>query len=115
MTDRQLALPSDKPLVLMFAGPSGHGKTEIARSLGDLIATDMRTIDCTTFSTETELFGPRPPYERYGEGSSLNNFLARNSQRRSIVFMDEFEKTKKEIHHTLLIPFDQGLTHCFIE
>ncbi|KAI0547615.1 P-loop containing nucleoside triphosphate hydrolase protein [Xylaria curta] len=104
----QLALPSNKPLVFMFAGPSGHGKTEIARSLGELISTGIKTIDCTTFREEMELFGPRPPFRDYELGSPLNNFLAINSGRCSIVFMDEFEKTTKDIHNTLLIPFDQG-------
>ncbi|KAI0186067.1 P-loop containing nucleoside triphosphate hydrolase protein, partial [Xylaria flabelliformis] len=104
----RLALPRNKPLVFMFAGPSGHGKTEIARRLGELMSTDMRTIDCTTFKEEVELFGPRPPYQNYKFGSPLNNFLAYNSGERSIVFMDEFEKATKDIHNTLLIPFDQG-------
>ncbi|TRX88210.1 hypothetical protein FHL15_010899 [Xylaria flabelliformis] len=87
---------------------AGHGKTEIARRLGELMSTDMRTIDCTTFKEEVELFGPRPPYQNYKFGSPLNNFLAFYSGERSIVFMDEFEKTTKDIHNTLLIPFDQA-------
>ncbi|KAI1739481.1 P-loop containing nucleoside triphosphate hydrolase protein [Xylaria scruposa] len=104
----QLSLASNKPLVFMFAGPSGHGKTEIARSLGELISTDIKTIDCTTFKEEMQLFGPRPPFQGFQSGSPLNNFLAANSGRCSIVFMDEFEKTTKDIHNTLLVPFDRG-------
>ncbi|KAI0449984.1 hypothetical protein F5B21DRAFT_492653 [Xylaria acuta] len=69
---------------------------------------DIKTIDCTTFRSENELSGPRPPHHEYELGSPLNNFLAINSGRRSIVFMDEFEKTTKDIHNTLLIPPDQG-------
>lgn len=107
--DRQLALASDKPLVFMFAGPSGHGKTEIARSLGKLMSMDMISVDCTTFKSEMELFGARPPYMESLRGSLLNNFLATKTGTRSIVFMDEFEKTSKEIHNALLVPFDQGL------
>ncbi|KAI0970147.1 P-loop containing nucleoside triphosphate hydrolase protein [Xylaria arbuscula] len=104
----QLVLESSKPLVFIFAGPSGHGKTEIARGLGNLISTDMVTIDCTTFRREDELFGPRAPYFGSDKGSPLNNFLASHSGRRGLVFMDEFEKTNTDIHNTLLIPFDQG-------
>ncbi|KAI0444098.1 hypothetical protein F4803DRAFT_561144 [Xylaria telfairii] len=87
----QLALSKEKPLVL-----------------GELISTDMRTIDYTTFRREDEIFGPRPPYQEHQLGSPLNNFLAGNSQQRRIVFMDEFEKTNKDIHNTLFIPFDPG-------
>ncbi|KAI0406889.1 P-loop containing nucleoside triphosphate hydrolase protein [Xylaria palmicola] len=104
----RLAHPSPKPEVFIFAGPSGHGKTEIARSLGALLSTSMISIDCTTFRNETELFGPRAPYQGYDKGSSLNNFLSDNFGRPGIVFMDEFEKTGREIHNSLLIPFDQG-------
>ncbi|KAI0097765.1 P-loop containing nucleoside triphosphate hydrolase protein [Nemania sp. FL0031] len=104
----QLALERKKPLVLMFAGPSGHGKTELARRLGELTSSELQNIDCTTFSREDELFGPRPPYYEYESGSPLNNFLAKNSGRRSIVFLDEFEKTNNEIRHTFLILFEQG-------
>ncbi|KAI1300952.1 P-loop containing nucleoside triphosphate hydrolase protein [Xylaria venustula] len=104
----QLVLESPKSLVFIFAGPSGHGKTEVARGLGKLISTDMITIDCTTFRRENELFGPRPPYTGSQKGSPLNNFLASHSGRRGLVFMDEFEKTNQDIHNTLLIPFDQG-------
>jgi hypothetical protein len=55
-----------------------------------------------------------PPFETLltwqslTQGSSLNNFLARNAGRESIVVLDEFEKTSKEIHQTLLLPFGNG-------
>lgn len=109
MRGRQLALPRDKPLVLMFAGPSGHGKTELAQSLGALISAEIVALDCSTFQRENEMFGARPPYIGYEFGSQLNNFLAKGSGKRNIVFMDEFEKTSTEIRNALLIPFDQGL------
>ena len=103
-----LAIPSRKPLVLTFAGPSGHGKTELARRLGYLMSLELEVVDCTVVNREIELFGPRHPYVNADAGSSLNNFLARNSGKRSIVFLDEFEKTTKEIHSALLLPFDNG-------
>jgi AAA domain (dynein-related subfamily) len=103
-----LAIPSKKPLVLTFAGPSGHGKTELARRLGYLMSLELEVVDCTIVNREIELFGPRHPYMNADVGSSLNNFLTRNSGKRSIVFLDEFEKTTKEIHSALLLPFDNG-------
>lgn len=105
-----LMLPTKHPLVLCFAGPSGHGKTELARQLGHLLSLDLEVVDCTTFTHEMELFGPRRPYHGYQTGSSVNNFLVEHSGRRCIVFLDEFEKTTTEIHQSLLLPFDNGMT-----
>jgi hypothetical protein len=104
-----MMLPSKQPLVLCFAGPSGHGKTELARQLGHLLTLDLEVVDCTTFSHEMELFGPRRPYHGYEKGSAVNNFLVGHSGKRCIVFLDEFEKTTKEIHSSLLLPFDNGM------
>jgi Cdc48 subfamily AAA family protein len=97
-----------KPLVLVFAGPSGHGKTELARRLGDLLSLELEVVDCTIFNKEMELFGPRKPYVGAENGSPLNNFLARNAGQRCIVFLDKFEKTNSDIHKALLLPFDKG-------
>ena len=103
-----LTVPSKKPLVLVFAGPSGHGKTELARRLGNLLSLELEVVDCTIFNREIELFGPRQPYVGWDKGSRLNNFLASNHEKRCIVFLDEFEKTNSDIHKTLLLPFDNG-------
>ncbi|KKY14723.1 hypothetical protein UCRPC4_g06649 [Phaeomoniella chlamydospora] len=103
-----IMVPGKKPLVLVFAGPSGHGKTELARRLGHLLSLELEIVDCTIFTRENELFGPRPPYVGSERGSPLNNFIARHDGERSIVFLDEFEKTTPEVHQTLLLPFDNG-------
>jgi ATP-dependent Clp protease ATP-binding subunit ClpA len=93
----------------MFIGPSGHGKTELARRLGFLLSLDLHVSDCTIVSRETELFGPRKPFIGAEEGAPLNNFLARKSGEKSIIFLDEFEKATPDIWNALLIPFDKGL------
>ncbi|KAI0161903.1 P-loop containing nucleoside triphosphate hydrolase protein [Hypoxylon sp. FL1284] len=103
-----LAVPSRKPLVLLFAGPKGHGKSELANRLGYLLSSELANVDCADFNYEDELFGPKQPHQGYDIGSSLNNFLARNSGRRSIVFMNEFERFDETIRSALLLPFDQG-------
>jgi ATP-dependent Clp protease ATP-binding subunit ClpA len=92
-----------------FLGPSGHGKTELAKRMGELLSLELECIDCTELRHETDLFGPKKPYIGHELGSPLNNFLTRLNGRRSIVFLDEFEKTTKDVRNSLLIPFDEGM------
>lgn len=103
-----LAVPSKRPLVLVFAGPSGHGKTEMARRLGYLMNLELLVVDCTSVQRETDLFGGRHPYVNAAKGTQLNNHLVKYHRQRSIVFLDEFEKTSPEVHQALLLPFDNG-------
>lgn len=110
-----LTVPSRKPIVLVFAGPSGHGKTELARRLGSLLSLELEVVDCTIFDQEIQLFGPRQPYVGWDKGSRLNNFLANNHGKRCIVFLDEFEKTNADIHKTLLLPFDNGTINSAVD
>jgi ATP-dependent Clp protease ATP-binding subunit ClpA len=45
-------MPSKKPVVFVFAGPSGHGKTEISQNLGSLLSLDFHSVDCTSIKNE---------------------------------------------------------------
>lgn len=103
-----MVIPSKRPLVLVFAGPSGHGKTELARRLGYLLSLELEIVDCTIYSRESDLFGHRSPYTGSERGTPLNNFLARKAGQKCVVFLDEFEKTTADVHKSLLLPFDNG-------
>ncbi|KAI0841339.1 P-loop containing nucleoside triphosphate hydrolase protein [Hypoxylon sp. FL0890] len=104
-----LAMPFRKPLVLLFAGPRGHGKKELVNKLAYLLSLDVQKVDCTNLNGYDEIFGPKQPGQEYSCGSPLNDFLASKSKERSIVFMEEFDKTNKDIHKELLVPFDRGV------
>ena len=99
---------SREPLVLLFAGPSGHGKTELAQHMGDLLGVPFHIVDCTSASEPLEVLGPRKPYMGYEEGAPLNNFLAENSGERCVVLLDEIEKTSPEVHQAFLLIFESG-------
>lgn len=96
------------PLVMLFTGASGHGKTEVAKRMGNLLSLDIHIVDCTEMRYETDIFGPKAPYQGHQEGSKLNNFLADHSGQRAVVFMDEFEKTTADVHNSMLLPFESG-------
>lgn len=98
----------ETPLILLFTGPSGHGKTELAKRMGQLLSVPFLKIDCTQMTRESDLFGARAPYQGWEAGSQLNNFLAEQSGRKAVVFLDEFEKTTNDIHKSLLLIFDEG-------
>ena len=97
------------PLVMLFTGASGHGKTEVATRMGTLLSLDILIVDCTEMKYETDIFGPKAPYAGHQEGSKLNNFLAEHSGQRAVVFLDEFEKTTADVHKSMLLPFESGI------
>jgi MoxR-like ATPase len=76
--------------------------------MGELLNLEICCVDCTEMKHETDLFGPKMPYRGYELGSPLNNFLARNTGKRCIVFLDELEKTTREVQNALLVPFSEG-------
>jgi ATP-dependent Clp protease ATP-binding subunit ClpA len=78
--------------------------------MGELLNLEIHCVDCTEMKYETELFGPKKPYIGHELGSPLNNFLSHNSGRRCIVFLDELEKTTREVQNALLVPFAEGLS-----
>jgi ATP-dependent Clp protease ATP-binding subunit ClpA len=102
------AMNRRRPLVLAFAGLSGHGKTELATILGNLLATDICNIDMSKIKTSFSLLGGAAPYDNFKKGSPLNNYLARHTSERCVVFLDEFDKTSQEVRQSLLTILDSG-------
>jgi hypothetical protein len=100
------AMNRKRPLVLAFAGLSGHGKTELATSLGNLLDTDMCNIDMSKIQFPASLLGSTLGYRRCEGGSPLNNYLASHAAERCVVFLDEFDKTNQAVRQSLLTILD---------
>ena len=106
-----IAIGKERLLVMVFAGPSGHGKTELALDMKVLLSVKHVVVDRTEVRHETDLFGPNAPYHGYEKGSPLNNHLCRESGRRNIVFPDEFEQFTRELWAALLSVVEGGKFH----
>jgi ATP-dependent Clp protease ATP-binding subunit ClpA len=77
-----VSLGNRTPLVIAFAGPSGHGKTELATAMGKLLSVKAVSIDMAGCHDLWGLFGSTSGYHRSDEGSKFNNFIAANSGKR---------------------------------
>ena len=99
-----------QPLVVLFTGPSGHGKTELASSLGNLLSLRFLTVDCSVLRNSTDLLGTHAGYEGWARGSPLSAHLAQNVGQRNVVFLDEFDKTTEDVRKSLLLLFEGKYT-----
>jgi ATP-dependent Clp protease ATP-binding subunit ClpC len=98
--------------VFMFVGPTGVGKTELARSLAEFLFDDeaaLVRLDMSEYSEHfnvSRMLGSPPGYVGYDEGGQLTEAVRRRPY--SIVLFDEIEKAHPEIFNTLLQIFDDG-------
>ena len=96
----------------MFLGPTGVGKTEIAKTLSYELFDDVRHIVRIDMSEYMEshsvsrLVGAPPGYVGYDEGGQLTEAVRRNPY--SIVLFDEIEKAHKDVFNILLQILDDG-------
>jgi DNA polymerase III delta prime subunit len=87
--------------ILFFAGPTGVGKTELAKQIAALVFGDesaMIRFDMSEFAadhTEARLIGSPPGYEGHGEGGELTNAVRQRPF--SVVLFDEIEKAHPRI------------------
>ena len=96
----------------IFLGPTGVGKTELARALAEFMFDDqnaMVRIDMSEYQerhTISRLFGAPPGYVGYEEGGQLTEAVRRRPY--SVVLFDEIEKAHSEIFNALLQVLDDG-------
>ncbi|WP_418907247.1 ATP-dependent chaperone ClpB [Glutamicibacter endophyticus] len=96
----------------LFLGPTGVGKTELAKSLADFLFDDPRAmvrIDMSEYSEKhavARLVGAPPGYVGYEEGGQLTEAVRRRPY--SVVLLDEVEKAHPEVFDILLQVLDDG-------
>ena len=96
----------------MFLGPTGVGKTELARALADFLFDDenaMVRIDMSEYMekhTVSRLIGAPPGYVGYEEGGQLTEAVRRRPYQ--VVLFDEIEKAHPEVFNVLLQVLDDG-------
>jgi ATP-dependent Clp protease ATP-binding subunit ClpB len=96
----------------MFLGPTGVGKTELARALAEFMFDDERAmirIDMSEYMekhTVARLIGAPPGYVGYDEGGQLTEAVRRRAY--SVVLFDEIEKAHHDVFNVLLQVLDDG-------
>jgi ATP-dependent Clp protease ATP-binding subunit ClpB len=96
----------------LFLGPTGVGKTELARALAEFLFDDehaMVRIDMSEYQEKhsvSRLIGAPPGYVGYDEGGQLTEAIRRRPY--SVVLFDEIEKAHHDVFNTLLQVLDDG-------
>jgi ATP-dependent Clp protease ATP-binding subunit ClpB len=107
-----LANPNKPIGSFLFLGPTGVGKTEVARTLADFLFNDpqkMIRIDMSEYTerhTVARLIGAPPGYVGYEEGGQLTEQVRRHPY--SVVLFDEIEKAHPEVFNLFLQILDEG-------
>ena len=96
----------------MFIGPTGVGKTELAKTLADFLFNDEKAltrIDMSEYMEKfsvTRLIGAPPGYVGYDEGGQLTEAIRRRPY--SVILFDEVEKAHPDVFNVLLQVLDDG-------
>ena len=102
---------SEKPIgSFMFSGPTGVGKTELAKQLSEILRVKFLRIDMSEYMekhTVSRLIGSPPGYIGYDEGGQLTDAVMKNPY--CVLLLDEIEKAHPEVHNLLLQVMDRGV------
>ena len=100
-----------KPIgAFLFSGPTGVGKTEVARQLASTLGIEMQRFDMSEYMerhTVSRLIGAPPGYVGHDQGGLLTDAVDQHPH--SVVLLDEIEKAHPDVYNILLQVMDNGM------
>ncbi|MBR0552411.1 ATP-dependent Clp protease ATP-binding subunit ClpA [Stakelama marina] len=100
----------DKPIGnYLFSGPTGVGKTEVARQLAEIMGIPLQRFDMSEYMERhsvSRLIGAPPGYVGYDQGGLLTDAVDQNPH--SVLLLDEIEKAHPDLFNILLQVMDNG-------
>jgi len=100
----------EKPIgCYLFSGPTGVGKTEVARQLADLMGVELLRFDMSEYMekhTVSRLIGAPPGYVGFDQGGLLTDGIDQHPH--SVLLLDEIEKAHPDLFNILLQVMDHG-------
>lgn len=94
----------------LFSGPTGVGKTELAKQLANTLGVELIRFDMSEYSerhTISKLIGAPPGYVGFDQGGLLSESVEKNPH--AILLIDEIEKAHQDIYNILLQIMDYGI------
>jgi ATP-dependent Clp protease ATP-binding subunit ClpA len=100
----------EKPIgCYLFSGPTGVGKTEVAKQLADIMEMKLHRFDMSEYMekhTVSRLIGAPPGYVGFDQGGMLTDAVDQHPY--SVVLLDEIEKAHPDVYNLLLQVMDNG-------